>query len=113
MEMRFFWIVDQVKRKYFAVNWEPGAENLADYFTKHFTNAHHTQVRMWYLHDINSQRYLPRAAAPKALRGCVGTRENGYTKSGPLPRLVPKQAPVIRALAAHAQKIIHELLLMK
>ena len=25
MEMCFFWIVDQVKRKYFAINWEPGA----------------------------------------------------------------------------------------
>ena len=113
MEMRFFWIIDQVKRKYFAVNWEPGAENLADYFTKHFSSAHHTQVRMWYLHDINSQMYLPRAAAPKALRGCVGTRENGYTKSGPLPRLTLKRAPIIRALAAHAQRIVHKLSLTK
>jgi hypothetical protein len=44
MEMRFFWIGDQVKRQFFKVYWHPGQENLADYFTKHFDAKHHQAV---------------------------------------------------------------------
>ena len=86
MEMRFFWVTDQVKNGTFDVQWHPGAENLADYFTKHFTTKHHQEVRPWYFHEHNSPRLLPRAAAPRALRGCVGTLKDGYLKSSPLPR---------------------------
>ena len=45
MEMQFFWVTDQVKNGSFDVQWHPGAENLADYFTKHFTSKHHQEVR--------------------------------------------------------------------
>ena len=89
MEMRFFWVTDQVKRGNFDVQWHPGLENLADYFTKHFIGKHHQQVRPWYLQTNNSPRFLPRAAAPSTLRGCVGTLPDGYTKAGPLPRIDP------------------------
>ena len=34
MEMRYFWIVDQVALGYFRVLWYPGLENLVDYFSK-------------------------------------------------------------------------------
>ena len=73
MEMQFFWITDQVKRSHYDVKWHPGQENLADYFTKVFTGKHHLAVCPWYLHEENSPRSLPRAAAPATLRGCVGT----------------------------------------
>ena len=89
MEMRFFWVTDQVMNKQFDVQWHPGKENLADYFTKHFDTKHHQSVRPWYVHEQNSPRELPRAAAPKALRGCVGILDDGYTKAGPLPRINP------------------------
>ena len=89
MEMRFFWVTDQVKDGHFDVQWHPGQENLADYFTKHFDGKHHQEVRPWYLHTTNSPRYLPRAAAPSTLRGCVGTLPNGYIRSVPLPRVTP------------------------
>ena len=55
MEMRFFWVIDQVKQKYFDVQWQPGAENLADYFTKDFTNSNHKAVRQWYLREVNKE----------------------------------------------------------
>jgi hypothetical protein len=64
MEMRFFWVADQVQRKLFDVHWYPGKENLADYFTKHFDAKHHIAVRPYYLHMPNSPQFLPRAAAP-------------------------------------------------
>jgi hypothetical protein len=79
MEMRFFWVGDQVKRQFFDVKWHPGQENLADYFTKHFDSKHHQAVRPWYLHTPLSPLLLPRAAAPSTLRGCVGTLPNAAT----------------------------------
>eukprot|EP00804_Cyclotella_cryptica_P002738 CCRYP_009648-RA/>CCRYP_009648-RA protein AED:0.38 eAED:0.38 QI:0/-1/0/1/-1/0/1/0/101 len=35
MEMRYFWIADQVARQQFSVHWHPGLENMGDYYTKH------------------------------------------------------------------------------
>jgi hypothetical protein len=87
MEMRFFWVADQVNRHHFHVRWHPGQENLADYFTKHFDARHHISVRPWYLHTKDSPHFLPRAATPSSLRGCVGTLPNGYMRSSPLPRI--------------------------
>eukprot|EP00804_Cyclotella_cryptica_P017740 CCRYP_001169-RA/>CCRYP_001169-RA protein AED:0.60 eAED:0.60 QI:0/-1/0/1/-1/0/1/0/124 len=87
MEMRFFWVADQVNRRHFQVCWHPGQENLADYFTKHFDARHHISVRPWYLHTTDSPQFLPRAAAPSSLRGCVGTLPNRYMRTSPLPRI--------------------------
>jgi hypothetical protein len=94
MEMRFFRVTDQVSLGNFNVTWHPGQENLADYFTKHFEARHHQAVRPWYLHMHNSPLILPRALAPRALKGCVGTLPHGYAKSVPLPHLRPDQTPV-------------------
>ena len=82
--MRFFWITDQVRQEYFDVQWHPGQENLADYLTKHFDRRHLQEVRPWYLHMHNSPRFLPHAAKPSNLKGCVGTLHNGYIRSVPL-----------------------------
>ena len=60
MEMRFFWIADQVQLQNFNVQWHPGQENLADYFTKHFDGKHHQEVHPWYLQMKNSPMTLPR-----------------------------------------------------
>ena len=98
MDMRFFWVVDQTKMGNFDIQWHPGKENMADYFTKHFDSKHHQEVRPWYLHMPQSPRQLPRAQAPSTLRGCVGTLTNGYVKSVPLPRIaVPNRVPLNRA----------------
>ena len=34
VDMRYFWIRDRVKRGHYVIHWAPGADNLADYFTK-------------------------------------------------------------------------------
>jgi hypothetical protein len=72
MEMRYFWIADQVARKQFTVHWHPGQENLADYYTKRHPTSHH-RVRPYYLLESNSPIELPRAMAPEELRGCAKT----------------------------------------
>jgi len=93
MEMRFFWVADQVKNRLFDIQWHPGQENLAGYFTKHFESRHHQEVRPWYLHMDNSPKFSPRAVTPSTLRGCVGTLPDGYHETAPLPRINPRINP--------------------
>ena len=71
MEMRYFWVCDQVKNGHVAVYWYPGLENLADYLSKHHEDSHHIKVRPIYLHTKHSPRLLQRALPPSVLRGCV------------------------------------------
>jgi hypothetical protein len=72
MDMRFYWIKDRVKQGQFNVYWDPGFQNLADYFTKHNSPAHHKRMRDIYIHaderPINRKRIQY-----SALRGCVNT----------------------------------------
>jgi hypothetical protein len=44
MDMRFYWIKDRVKQGQFQIYWGPGFQNLADYFTKHHSPAHHKRI---------------------------------------------------------------------
>jgi hypothetical protein len=50
MDMRFYWIKDRVKQGQFNVYLGPGYQNLADYFTKHHSPAHHKRMREIYIH---------------------------------------------------------------
>jgi hypothetical protein len=60
MDMRFYWIKDRVKQGQFNVYWGPGFQNLADYFTKQHSPAHHKRILDVYIHaderPINRQR---------------------------------------------------------
>jgi hypothetical protein len=51
MDMRFYWIQDRIKQDQFRVFWNRGDRNKADYFTKHFPEKHHRDVRPTYLHE--------------------------------------------------------------
>jgi hypothetical protein len=71
MEMRYFWVTDQVRNRNIHVSWHPGAENLGNCPTKHHPAKHHQHVRPIYTNQPASPRYLQRAPAPSTLRGCV------------------------------------------
>ena len=103
MEKNFFWVADQVARNNFNVTWQPGKENLADYYTKHFDAKHHQTVRPYYLHSNTSPTHLPRALPPSTLKGCVGPLPHDYARSAPLPRLQPDRAqtPTVNLRSAH------------
>ena len=92
MEMRFFWVADAVEAGKFDIKYYPGKENLADYQSKHHPGTHHTAVRPWYLHEINSPLVLPRATRPSTLKGCVGNLPKGYIRNVPLPRVPRDQS---------------------
>ncbi len=100
MEMRYFWVGDKIAQDMFALQWHPGQENLADYQSKHHIGSHHLAVRPWYLHMHYSPRFLPRALRPSALKGCVGTLQNGYLRKVPLPRIPQVQRARSTAVAA-------------
>jgi predicted transposase YdaD len=59
MDMQFYWVKDRVKKGQFHVYWGPGYQNLADYFTKHHSPAHHKRMREIYIHA--SKRPMNRA----------------------------------------------------
>ena len=70
MDMRFFWIKDRVKQGQFDVYWGPGYQNLADYFTKHHSTAHHKRVRPVYVHSAN-RPMIQTGIRDSVWRGCV------------------------------------------
>jgi len=51
IDMQFYWIRDRVRQGQFQIKWQKGAQNKADYFTKHHPAAHHQQIRSSYLHS--------------------------------------------------------------
>ena len=59
MEMRFYWVQDQVDQNQFIIYWRKGEENLADYFTKHHPPSHHRVMRSTYLHPSEGTPTLP------------------------------------------------------
>jgi hypothetical protein len=50
MDMRFYWIKYRVKQGQFNVYCGPCFQNLAGYFTKHHSPAHHKRMRDKYIH---------------------------------------------------------------
>jgi hypothetical protein len=67
--MRFYWVRDQQQQGHFNTFWAPGADNLADYFTKHFpatchqTICLHTEPHITTTQDITNTLLV--------LKGCV------------------------------------------
>jgi hypothetical protein len=56
----------------FNVYWGPGYQNLADYFTKHHSPAHHKRMREIYIH-ADKQPINQKGIRDSTLRGCVNT----------------------------------------
>jgi hypothetical protein len=72
MDMRFYWIKYRVKQGQFNVYWGKGFQNLADYFTKHHSPAHHKKIRDIYIH-ANDRPINREGIRDSALLGCVNT----------------------------------------
>ena len=66
IDMRFYWLKCRQAQEQFDIYWEKGATNLADYFTKHHSPAHHKAVRPIYLYD--EQQRLSAEGCAKVLQ---------------------------------------------
>ena len=51
IDMRFYWIRDQVRQGRFQIYWSKGQTNRADYFSKHHPASHHQAIRSTYLYS--------------------------------------------------------------
>jgi hypothetical protein len=84
MDMRFYWVKDRVKQGKFNVYWGPGFQNLADYFTKHHSLAHHKRMRDIYI--LANERLINRGGIrDSASRGCVNTSGQACAQIPHLP----------------------------
>ena len=80
--MRFHWIQDRANQGHFIIYWKRGENNLADYFSKHHSPAHHRRVRSTYLvnliqtcikHDLDfTQGCVPQGFPPNPTRHSLG-----------------------------------------
>ena len=50
-DMCYYWLRDKQEMKQFKLSWERALQNLADYFTKHFSAMHHKHIRFKYVFD--------------------------------------------------------------
>ena len=87
INMRYFWIIDQVQNLTAHVCWAPGLENLADYFIKHHIEVHHIQVWPYHLHMPHSLHVLPKAPTPWDLLGCVKPSTPSYLDKTTLTKI--------------------------
>jgi hypothetical protein len=83
-DMRFYWIKDRLKKGQFHVYWGPGFQNLANYFTKHHSPAHHKRIRDVYIHS--DERTINRKGIRfSELRGCFNISGKVGTQIPHLP----------------------------
>jgi hypothetical protein len=61
-----------VKQGQFNVYWGPGYQNVAEYFTKHHSPAHHKRMREIYIH-ADERPVNQKVMRYSASRGCVNT----------------------------------------
>ena len=50
MNVQFYCVHDRVGQDKIIIYWKPGAPNLGEYMTNHFTSTHHFAMRPTYLH---------------------------------------------------------------
>jgi hypothetical protein len=84
MDIQFYWIKERVKQGQFNVYWGPGFQNLADYFTKHHSPAHHKIMRDIYIH-ADKRPINWEGIQDSALRGCVNTSGQARAQNTPSP----------------------------
>ena len=74
IDMRFYWVRDRVRQNQFVIYWQAGADNIADYFTKHHAPSHHRRMRSRYLHTENESHTINNNISIPSIgtvRGCI------------------------------------------
>lgn len=58
INMRYYWLQDRVEQGMFKIFWHKGADNQADYFTKHHSVRHHRDMRPRYLRTNRQVNFI-------------------------------------------------------
>jgi hypothetical protein len=99
IDMRFYWIRDRVRQDHVLVHWRRGADNLADYFTKHHSPAHHRLMHSRYLLALHEPSITLRGGEGVLIPDTTGDAldlpgtTNGPVSTGP-PNIPDKGQPV-------------------
>ena len=105
IDMNYYWVRDRIEQGQFKLTWKTGAENLADYFTKHHSPAHHKKMRPIYLQIIKYK--WAQMAKIENLRGCIDRlkqtqKENRQTLKG------SKTKDIQKATSGTTKKALHK-----
>ena len=68
--MRYYWLCDRENQNQFNIHWSKGENNLADYFTKYYSAAHHKQMRNLHM-SSNLIITTSLNEISEFLRGCI------------------------------------------
>jgi hypothetical protein len=82
IDMQFYWIQDRTRQGQFLIYWRPGADNLANYPTKHHSAAHHRRMRPNFLHTTEQ---LANNVIHLLLQGCVKSRRDSRPRRSSEP----------------------------
>ena len=52
IDMRYYWLRDQLRLKLFNYYWQKGQLNIADYCSKHFPAPYHIEQKKWNRHQL-------------------------------------------------------------
>ena len=80
--MRYYWLQDRQTQQQFKIFWDQGANNDADYFTKHHATINHCAQCPRYLRDKIQllTSHQPEFTTHHALQGCIASHR---TKTRP------------------------------
>jgi hypothetical protein len=68
IDMRYHWIRDRASQGHFAISWQRGSTNVADFFTKIHAVRHHLQVRRLLVSYSKPDPHLPPTRARTTAR---------------------------------------------
>jgi hypothetical protein len=71
MDMQFHWLHCHDTQGQFQYYWRPGAQNLADYFTKHHPASHHKASRPTYLTSSSDPKYKKLFLTPPETKSTI------------------------------------------
>jgi hypothetical protein len=67
MDMQFYWLKDWESVEQFKYHWQPGKDNLADYWTKHHPAIHHQEaMRDLILNNSKAMTMMGKAITERA-----------------------------------------------
>jgi hypothetical protein len=82
--MHFYWVQDRVRQGQFRIHWKKGADNLANYFTKHHSPKRHRLLHSTYLHEPTPGKKMTN----------FQTQCEGVLKLGVHPSVLPSFSPL-------------------
>jgi hypothetical protein len=107
IDMRFYWVRDRKQQGHFDIIWHPGKTNLADYYSKHHSAAHHQDMRSTYLHIEGTKGQSPAANLAYALSVAPAGTSRPWSQDPHVNMGAPTQASPSRPWSQNPERTHH------